>query len=70
MSIATDIESAINKWKEKGLIPSTLLVGADIAQQLREELGQLPAEYMGLKVAAHYENGFSCTGPWYYSSKQ
>lgn len=69
MSISADIESAINKWKEKGLTPSTLLVGADIAQQLREELGQLPDTYMGLKVAAHYEGGFSCTGPWYFSSK-
>ena len=65
-----NIQAEINGWKEKGLTPSTLRIGPDIAEQLRLEYGNIPIEFMGLQVKQWPEPGFFCCGPWDYSSSK
>lgn len=65
-----DIQREINKWKEKGLTPSTLRIGPDIIEQLTLEYGKLPDTLLGLTVKDWPEPGFFCSGPWDYTSQQ
>lgn len=55
----------IDKWKSKGLTPSSVKVGPDVEKELMDAYNILPATISGVCVVRHNEPGFFCTGPWF-----
>ncbi len=62
------ITTEVQRWKDKGLTPSYVNIGPDIVQQLKNESGSVQAEILGVKVILKPNDGFFCSGPWYFTS--
>ncbi len=67
MSIVSSISEERDRWIAKGLTPSTLKVGPDIQDKIREEFVQgLPSTLLDMRVIPITDPGFFVTGPWNY----